>query len=735
MVVMDQKTKLFFLSLLPILLFSVSYGAIETFTLNSTDFNVNDTYYNVADQYASYLEYENPYAFVCADLNECYLDDTNSGSEPEDSFLIEFFLDSNSAWNQNNTWSYKYNDIDGNIILFATYWNDVTGEYAFIHQRNSVYEVIKDVPFQDYAIATRTCSSSGSTSSSTDSFLVNVTCLSAIGTNHLNAQGLSFYDEQNTIILWNATDFQAGTPTTALSSFVLSHNPIDEVGFQFYFLHSNYANRFKILTSNNTDYSGATELSISGITALPYSFDRLISDYGKFYGLRFRTFNDFELWFGIPSVDYTPPEDNYRSVALPTCEDIYPLNVQTDFYHNDSLGRWFRECAGIIPTGNETIYECSLECLEYTNIYAPNNKTFTALISPSAVSYTTHISMVNRADSYGYIFPSGTDLSDIGDVRIYSYLEFESNNVTQTFSITGWNQLATVPDSFTHVQPYSEFERTCYNGVQNVTAYGTWGYISGVLINEIARSYTSLQFYEDTFSVERLYITYTLDWLELNGYYNAHFDFTKATSECGSDLWTPIDTLGNKNLIIYVEWDNETDKETVCSQYAPICYPVVPENETYDNDSIVCIGSECYVVGEDICNLNAICETDRGESNANCPEDCPVITIPEQVNIITDTLDSGMSYLGSILGTDNVGAKALIWFILSLIVGAVLGGFLAVKGASGGGAGLIGSIGIFGMMLVGTVIGWLPIWFGLIFLIIAGLLITSVVRGAFGGGL
>lgn len=739
MIAMNKKVMLFILPLLSLLLLSTSYGA--TFLINNTESGAWDYVYNSTDEYGIYLEYLNPYGVECDDLRECFIDDSNSPSgfeeQPDYDFLIDNFFEGDTnivpVW-LNASFKHSGYTIDSQpTYVLNAYFNDTSNsDYYALVQKGTVWDkykldLVNWTTLRGNLLTAGNCPTTFSkcnTVAETDDYEIFSYrgSITPSGNFNYTVWYLNGTEEDVAIFVYEVYD-DIDTPTYDLrnsGSYITTHYQKFEHDTEISFLDA----RTK---GGVVSYAYSSSTNFVPLITTSTGYWNSYFDHNTYWfkglGIPYNSGSGDTGFFIMPKLQIGV-EGNYRSVGLPTCEDIYIGNVQTNFYWNE-VDSWFRECSGSVPAVNTTELSCELSCLAYEDIYAWDNKTISGtLIDTSATQYTTHISLLNRADGYAYVWDSETPLSQIGDVRIYSYLDFESNNATQTFSIEGWNKMGTVPNTFTSVNPYSVFERTCFNGVQNVTAYATWGYFNYVLNEDIAGSYTDLEYYNTEFSI---------DWLALNGYYNVYYDFTKATSECATDLNQPIDTLGNKEIIYYVEWENTTVSETVCSDYEAICYPVEDEGYFYDNESIVCVGLSCYVVSEPICNYNAICEIDRGESNANCPADCLTETIPEVVDTITETIEEGFGYLGTILGTDSVGAKALIWFVISLVVAVALGGVLAVKGASGSGAGLMAVVTLLGMILIGTLIAWLPAWFGILFIVLAGLMLVFAFRSIFMG--
>ncbi len=716
-------------------------ASASTFYINNTENGAWDYVYNDTDEYGIYLDYLNPYGVECEDLRECFIDDTNSPSgfdeQPHWDFLIDNFFEGDTnivpVW-ENASFKESSFPIDSQLTYALTaYFNDTSNsDYYAIIQRGTVWDkykldLVNWTTLQGDILTTVNCPTA------------NNKCNAVAETSWYQAfayRGSTYVsDHEYNFTVWylNGTD--------------------DEIAFFVYTIYDNSTGTFELVGSgsyitshyqknNHAIDSSFWDIGSSGSQGYAYTS---ATDFSTLSIVGTSNWNSFldnnNYWFKGDAITLFPAgwtgffimpklqigiDGGYRSVGLPTCEDIYIGNEQTNFEWDSPY--WVRECSGTVPAVNTTELTCSLECLQEETIYQLHSKTATAdFIPSSSTQYTTHISMFPRGDGYGYIFPTGTPTSQIGDVRIYSYVQFESDNATQIFALNGWGLMNTVPDSFTpQYQPHALYppygSSSCSTGIQNVTAYHIWGHTDGILDNEIAQSYTSLS-------------EYSTDFLGINAYYNAYFEISKTNSDCTVYFNQPVDVSGNKELIIYAEWENVTESlGTECVEYESICYPTPPEGEYYDNDTVICVGLSCYAVSESFCNNDGTCNIDV-ETSVNCPADCPTATIPETVETISDTIEDGFGYLGTILGTDSIGAKALIWTIISLIVGALLGGYIAVKGSSGAGAGLLSVITIFGMMLVGTIIGMLPLWFGLIFLVIAGILIASVVKGAFGGDL
>jgi hypothetical protein len=182
-------------------------------------------------------------------------------------------------------------------------------------------------------------------------------------------------------------------------------------------------------------------------------------------------------------------------------------------------------------------------------------------------------------------------------------------------------------------------------------------------------------------------------------------------------------TSGTYHSYITVLYDNITGFNTTCIQYEPICYPVLPENYTYNPEDIVCVGLSCFVLALPECDNDGTCDFSAGETLANCPADCTGVTPPVE-NIIEDTVSS-ISYfislfvgsISTVLGTETVNVKGLVWFIITLVIVVIA----AVKAG-----GLVGTLAFLGFMLIGVLVGWMPFWIGLVFILLAAFATASM---------
>ena len=97
----------------------------------------NDTMWNSTDTYADYLNYTNPYAINYDDLRTDYLDDSDFGTIPNSTFLIENFLGNNMNYDLLNVFSRK-ETLDNQPYLVAIFNETTTHDLALILQRGTV---------------------------------------------------------------------------------------------------------------------------------------------------------------------------------------------------------------------------------------------------------------------------------------------------------------------------------------------------------------------------------------------------------------------------------------------------------------------------------------------------------------------------------------------------------------------------------------------------------------------
>lgn len=92
-----------------------------------------------------------------------------------------------------------------------------------------------------------------------------------------------------------------------------------------------------------------------------------------------------------------------------------------------------------------------------------------------------------------------------------------------------------------------------------------------------------------------------------------------------------------------------------------------------------------------------------------------------------DAMDETLMAFGMALGTDLIGAKMLIWSILTVTVSGLIAYFTSRGGQPSWQFSIITALL---MIIVGTVIGFVPAWIGIVFVIIAGFIIAQWFRGA-----
>ena len=719
-----MKERIAFMGILCFLLLGFSYGSV--FYLNTSQ--PYDVQYNDTDSYSAWLDYLNPYSIgTCDDLRECYIDDSNVISPFDHNFVTDnFFADNPNLVpiysNFTNKESKQQLNPDGvPYTRFAVaFYNDTSdGLIDVIVQRGTVWETYEDLTVHNDTYIVDTVgwfnqSSIGYYDILDNSFYKvmaydlytagNVTAPMAI-------RSIFLKNDEVTIILFQYDENGEKVDSTAL---IVNHYDQYEFGYSL-IGNTTTADLAQISSTSGTDYHGTLD-SLLQFLSNQYQQTNLVQHLThKFHGLYLDISNPLtrNAFVVMPKIQYKP--ETFKSVSLPSCEDIATGNRQTDLSYNATTTQWRRTCEGVVPTP-ET-YTCDLECLEYGDSYIWNSKEVaSSLIPSSAVQYNTHISIFDRGDGYGFIFPSGTDPADIGQLRIFSYLEMESIYENETYSIKGYAQLGNSYGSLTHVQPYSYFDRTCYYGLQNVTAPHIWGYFGGVLDENIAQTYTD---------VTNDDIYYWVDWIDINAYYTAQFDITQTDAGCVNDIWIPVTTSTSKKIYVRAEWENVTEVGSYCTTYESVCYPEVPDGYTYDQDDVICVGISCYVESGLECDIDGYCNSPF-ETTTSCPDDC-VIPTPEE---ISDTIDNILGDLGASIGTDAVGMKFIIWTIISLALSMLLSIAIAKAGA-GSGAGIAFIISMILWILIGSVITWIPIWIGIVFVILAGFMLSVMLRGIF----
>ena len=697
----------------------ISAGHCAVFYLNSTVATANDTFWNDTDEYSLYLDYLNPYAQDYDDLRTDFLDDTDFGTAPDSTFLLDNFLTGN--YTMVSDYSRK-ETISGQPYLVAVF-NSTAGDLALILQRGTVWDVWENLTFINESYVGITCGGTASYYTYTDQYGIVTDCGASGGTmfrlKYYSGDGvdLVLYNQS-----WNGFTHNLNKPSVA----VKTHLDKNEMGlFHWNFECSGFSNLQGLVYSNVSDYTWKW-LTYQGCP------DDVLTRNETYRHLGFLTVST---GIGaVPSWIYFRlggAEGNYRSVALPICDDIALGNTQTDFYFDSPY--WYRKCSGIIPTG-ET-FSCDLGCAEYGDTYTLYNKSVaTGLIPSSAVSYSNYASIISRADGHGYIFDSGADLSDVRNLRVYTWLEFQSANATEKFGISGWTQLGTVPSTFGHITPYSlipsynnrlaGIQQSCYTGQHNVTEYSYWSY---PLLPEQELPYIPVQ--DQTYYLDRGF-----DWLTLNAYINVYADFSVVSNTYGCDSQlgfptsTPINSTATKLLEIYATWENVTQYNTSCIEYEAVCIPTVPEGYSFDEDDIICVGLSCYVEAFSDCNNDGVCN-EPYETSVSCPADCETPTGSEIVDATADAvgnlIDSAVSFIAQAFGISETLAKGLIWMAVTIVVGGVMVGV----------GGMMGSVATYlAMMLIGTMIGWMPFWIGVIFIVLTGFVLAKTVSDFVRGG-
>jgi hypothetical protein len=730
--------------LLPILAFlSFVTANASTFYINSTQANVNDTFWNSGDEYAPYLSYTNPYAQICSDLRECYIDDTNSGSMVNTNLLRETFFNNDTnlqpatfgygTYSQKLTNSTKrvyYRGNESYYYLIAIF-NDTSQPnlYKAIVQRGTVVDIYENLTFRSQYVFSR---SSSGCATMEDDWNIYAVCYSggAVITYSF------FYLSSGQIDLFITMRSISGTAVFD----VVSHLKANELSVSSFSAVYGSAYDLAVFGSNMTDFSGAVHLNN---VSFYNGTELLIKVPEKYFVL-----NPDGAWYGYPlhgndEIRLKPTfsriatlAGNYRSVALPTCSDIAEGNTQTLLYYQN--GYWIRSCEGVVPTPEMEQFTCNLECSQmgWNNTYIEQNKTLgMGILGGSSLSYSSHASIFNRADSYPYIFDTGANIGNIYDLRIYTYIEFETYNDTQRFGVYGVSGLSPVSgtssyivcDSTTNecniplytratpVQSLDDGNIRCYLGSMNFTEY--------TINNLMTKSYSKI--YEPMVSGSSYYYPFTENW-----YINTWWRFSDVPLGVDCDTLplssfpylTPINS-STKHIYTIATWRNVTGYYPVCVQYESVCTPVVPPDYTYNPEDIICVGQHCYVYAQPTCDNDGTCDFSVGENVTNCPADCTGVTPPVE-NIIGGAVNSFgyfislfVGSISTVLGTETVNVKGLVWFIITLVI-VVLA---AVKAG-----GLVGTLAFLGFMLIGVLVGWMPFWIGLVFILLAAFATASM---------
>ena len=737
---------------IPLLLFLLGLGSVKasTFYLNSTQATVNDTFWNSGDEYAPYLTYTNPYAQICSDLRSCYIDDTNSGTIVNMNFLKATFFNNDTnlqpfsvaggCANVYNSAKYKYvRNGTVNYYLVAIF-NDTSkaNSYRAVVQRGTVVDIYNNLTLLDELSL---FTNSGCVTSE-DSWNIYAVCKGAGN----EASRFAYFSNNFMDLLVTCDEgYPSFVYTTQFS--VISHLKVNEIGYSFLAQGSSGY----VFGSNNTDFTSRV-LEKNGGDA--YGTEILIRTPETYFILE--PAGNLSATGGYVEIQLKPTVSrvatlagNYRSVALPLCSDIAVGNTQTLMYYQN--GYWIRSCQGVVPTPTMEQFTCNLKCTGYSNTYTTYNKTIiSSPIGSSALSYSTHASLFNRNDYFNYIFDSGTDLTNVKDLRVYTYIEFESYNESQRFGVYGASGLSTSAGTssfiaylgasgtggggiggggagadgsvsyniplYTRISPVDELDRgavKCFAGQENVTEY--------TVDNLITRTYFSV--------FQPMYGSGGITYYPFsdNYYINTWWKFSDIPfgTDCNAinpDYFpysTPVNS-STKHIYAVATWRNVSAYNTSCTQYEPVCTPVVPEGYTYNASDIICVGQHCYVYAQPIvpvCNNDTIC--DSGETYLNCPSDCKTPTSNDAfsagISSLATLVSGVLMSMGVQFGIGYAGAKFSIWSVV-IIIGMIVAG-------SASGNIMVGAVSGLIFMLLGVVVGWIPVWVGIILIVLTALLI------------
>lgn len=762
-------------------------GHCSTFVLNSTQALVNDSYWNAGDEYSPYLDYNNPfYEEFCPDLRDCYIDDTNTGA-----------VDDNIAWIRTNilgksllgiSWTVSdaglgtrivgdKTTIGGERYFFRVYNDTVDGNYDILFQRGTVVDYWDNATLigqgNENGISPPSCSSATSMTSNTADYFFNITRCGISATIYDTIY--IFEAEDGTIIMTARIGHSSSNGGWQHAQFgsvvsIYPHKENFELGHYSYYFDqyayhsSNFAHAHDyyydgMIGTNLTSYLDYTiyttdtdSYSIAFINYHTFSdadWNLLVHSPSKFLGTSYRVeqSNDGKISLAFfPKAD----DDSYRSVALPLCDDIYEGNTQTSFYFSNPY--WYRQCSGLAPLVNQTYANCTLTCTEYANTYTTQSKEcYAPYIDASYTAYGGWCSVFDRGDGYGYIFESGADVSDIQNLRVSSWISFNSTNTTEKFAIVGKLGLGSTPNSFLMIYDYNTNdywspafvdintvtwqdyyvlpnpEPMCYLGSLNISEYA--------MIPDKTRAYILVEDGSRTVAHGLFGDYYNYYYPIADNYYiSAYYKYYEIPSSTNCDTLTwdsntgvPIDS-GAKRFHILATWDNVTAYNTSCTTYEEICVPSTEEGYYIDEDEIICVGLSCFAPQYEICNLDGICD-EPYETSVNCPADCPVPTGSEIVSgsaeAVSSVLNGVISFFSEAMGIDDSAVKGMLWLGITIVVGALM---IGVGGFMGG------ALTYLAMMLIGTLIGWMPLWIGIVFIIMAGFVVAKTISDFVRGG-
>jgi len=738
-------------------LFALCLNSVQgaVFYINSTAGTVDDTFWNDIDEYSIYLEYENPYAITCPDLRICYLDDTNSGGVDDD-FLINFFLGNDTDYQKFDQYPASGFDLNskhiagGNYYLTAVYNNTATGKFAVIVQRGTVWKVYEDLDFVDSQhLSTYFLSSDSAT---TDKYVFELQ-KGSIGTN-VTTYELSNGDADILLLM-----IQRDILNVYANQLIINeHYAVNEFGEFSYIQFNGTVPSFKILGTNLTDWSSYGDVYNAGAVSSPYVYDELTSDSYSYHGIQvqYPTSDYFRILYRPQSVNNDVIDGNYRSVALPTCEDIFITNTQTDFYLDS--GYWYRKCFGTVPEEGQETCSCELPCIQIGSNYNIASGTCRDLPILDIYDEGSAYCQILEQYDYPYIVPESNYTFTVAEAGV-DYVPWRNVNYT-----SGNLPVRYVVD-YVKVNFSGTFNSTQDNLWVNPYIVAGFGHDLGVNDAEFLKEGGSDSCINvDTGEYTTVYATFEpdtvlqcssyLEGIQCNtettifpytpelGYYSEHSLKYANLYYNPKAYLTYQDCLDDTNSL---DSSNLTDKSTViqyeyaymsvygtggCDIYASSCEPVCDDEDlVYEPDDIVCVGLSCYAVAHSTCNNDGTCDTPY-ESLSTCPADCTTPTGTEIVDSSADAVkgivDGGISFISQVLGIDIPVGMAVLWLILTVIVGT---GVMLSGGHMMGGV-----LTYLIMMMMGTMTGWLPIWIGIVFTIIAGVLFAKTLSDFIRGG-
>jgi len=735
---MNKKLTTFLLfSFIFCLGFSRGYSA--TFILDSSFGDIDDFFWQSTDEYSPYLTYTNVYDDGngdCTDLRSCYADDTNSGSPDHSWVKTNIFNDPSLATPSEFTnWEGKISDVD--YTTFLIYYNSSNSKYAVVNQIGTTLNVWDDLTLQN-----KTCI----TDPTPTTYLANDYYLYIDSGDYTNYRANCMYyfnnSEISIFLINNSATQLGGHGVKSHWAFLVSHdgNTPGEIGVFGIRTESSGSGTYTeaqayLRMTNNTDYSSQATFGGDSPT-----FKEMETMNYKFLGFRI-----YQLSASTPGEIRIFPRgsnyglNNYRSVSLPLCEDIFYGNTQTDFYNDGSY--WYRECSGYVPDPEAVSCECEKACLVLDNDYEYYSGTC-ASGSIISTGYETSAScQILYQYNYPFIVPVSNYTMYVNETG-YDYITWRDVNYTDQLPVP-----LVVDYIYTQYIGYAnatEDDIWIRADIEGGVGYGLADY--GVLYGsaspcvhldygDVVGIFAFNETSGNLFEVPESAYWFPSTQRYANAYYKvkAYPSYSDCVAETNPLLNTNIT---DKELEINYQYRVISEYGTGCAEYEDSCIPICEEGYTYDPEDIICVGLSCFAFGEEtyVCG-DGTCDWDLGETDDNCAEDCEAVITPDEVGgqigvpiatamqIIYDVFETGF-------GWDEIITRAVLWTMVSIIMSVFVMYFLGRFGVQDGKI----ALGTFlAMYMLGGLTGWLPLWIVFVFIVIAGMLFIRQFQSFVGG--